>query len=67
MLVLRQYQEELIGHAKKGANVIICAPTGSGKTYLCIPLIERALKQSPDKAVHKICFQEVEAPRKFNF
>ncbi|KIH51500.1 hypothetical protein ANCDUO_18414 [Ancylostoma duodenale] len=48
-LVLRPYQEELVESALRGKNVIACAPTGSGKTEVCIYVAMSHLDAKADK------------------
>ena len=42
-IVLREYQKELAAPAFEGKNVIICAPTNSGKTFVAVEIANRHL------------------------
>jgi superfamily II RNA helicase len=41
---LDKFQEDAINHIEIGDSVIVCAPTGSGKTLIAMKAIESALK-----------------------
>lgn len=43
---LRPYQNELVSHAKRGRNTIICAPTGCGKTLVATDIILNHLRMA---------------------
>ena len=43
LLTLRPYQESIAQKSLQGANDIILLPTGSGKTYVAIKVIENHL------------------------
>lgn len=43
-LHMRNYQKELAAPALEGSNVIICAPTGSGKTRVALYIVQHHLQ-----------------------
>uniref|UniRef100_A0A915MJS8 RNA helicase n=1 Tax=Meloidogyne javanica TaxID=6303 RepID=A0A915MJS8_MELJA len=56
-LNLRPYQKELVNEAVDGKNVIICAPTGSGKTIVGAYIIREHLFKALQKQQRaKACF-----------
>lgn len=55
-LKLRGYQQELAEKALAGKNVIICAPTGSGKTEVACKIIQNHLQQKEGASVRKVVF-----------
>uniref|UniRef100_A0A8C5MRW6 RNA helicase n=1 Tax=Leptobrachium leishanense TaxID=445787 RepID=A0A8C5MRW6_9ANUR len=62
VLKLRKYQEELAQPAYKGKNTIICAPTGSGKTFVALSICERHLKSMPEGKKGKVLFMATKVP-----
>ncbi|XP_076466579.1 ATP-dependent RNA helicase DHX58-like [Babylonia areolata] len=48
---LWDYQNELLEDVRKGLNVLVWLPTGTGKTYLVLKYAEEHLKNSPDTHV----------------
>lgn len=55
--VLRPYQNELVVHAKKGRNTIICAPTGCGKTLVATDIILNHLRSHrAEKKIARVGF-----------
>ncbi|CAI9718248.1 antiviral innate immune response receptor RIG-I isoform X1 [Octopus vulgaris] len=54
-IVLREYQKELISKALLGKNCIITAPTGSGKTFMAVKIIEDHFQKNEGK-VCKVIF-----------
>lgn len=44
-LKLREYQKELSAPAIEGRNVIICAPTNSGKTFVAMEIARLHLEK----------------------
>lgn len=55
-IVLRDYQAEVARPALEGKNIIICLPTGSGKTRVAVYITKkhlesRNLKGQPAKVV----------------
>uniref|UniRef100_A0A8C5LUK8 RNA helicase n=1 Tax=Leptobrachium leishanense TaxID=445787 RepID=A0A8C5LUK8_9ANUR len=59
LLRIRKYQDELAQPAYRGKNTIICAPTGSGKTYVAISICERHLRAMSGG---KILFMTIKVP-----
>lgn len=58
-LVLRDYQEELVEHARRGENAIVVAPTGAGKTEVCIYVAREHIdrREREGKASRVSCYQ----------
>ena len=50
-LRLYSYQEELAEHAVDGENVLICAPTGSGKTMVSVHILRERYYLSLEKGL----------------
>ncbi|CAJ0935761.1 unnamed protein product [Ranitomeya imitator] len=59
---LRKYQEELAQPAYNGKNTIICAPTGSGKTFVALSICDHHLKSMPQGQKGKIVFMATKVP-----
>lgn len=59
---LRNYQIELAQPAYGGKNTIICAPTGSGKTFVALSICEQHLKSLPQGQKGKIVFMATKVP-----
>ncbi|XP_061487966.1 antiviral innate immune response receptor RIG-I [Rhineura floridana] len=52
----RSYQTELAQPALNGKHTIICAPTGSGKTFVSIMICDHHLRTMPDGQRGKVVF-----------
>ncbi|KAG8595278.1 hypothetical protein GDO81_001479 [Engystomops pustulosus] len=59
---LRSYQEELAQPAYNGKNTIICAPTGSGKTFVALSICDHHLKSLPKGQKGKVVFMATKVP-----
>ncbi|XP_075681774.1 antiviral innate immune response receptor RIG-I isoform X2 [Rhinoderma darwinii] len=59
---LRDYQEELAQSAYSGKNTIICAPTGSGKTFVALSICDHHLKSLPQGQKGKVVFMATKVP-----
>lgn len=64
----RNYQSELASEAINGANTIICAPTGSGKTLTAALVYEerkkRKVDSEPFKALFVVCLRSLVTQQK---
>ncbi|NXE55482.1 DDX58 helicase, partial [Casuarius casuarius] len=58
----RSYQTELAQPAIKGKNTIICAPTGSGKTFVALLICEHHLQNVPAGRKGKVVFLATKVP-----
>ncbi|XP_077201385.1 antiviral innate immune response receptor RIG-I isoform X2 [Paroedura picta] len=58
----RSYQNELAQPALNGKNTIICAPTGSGKTFVSLMICDHHLNNRPAGAKGKVVFLATKVP-----
>ncbi|KAM6304297.1 antiviral innate immune response receptor RIG-I isoform 2-T2 [Podargus strigoides] len=58
----RSYQIELIQPAIKGKNTLICAPTGSGKTFVALLICEHHFQNMPAGRKAKVVFLATKVP-----
>ncbi|XP_060093158.1 antiviral innate immune response receptor RIG-I [Heteronotia binoei] len=58
----RSYQNELAQPALNGKNTIICAPTGSGKTFVSLMICDYHLHNRPAGAKGKVVFLATKVP-----
>uniref|UniRef100_A0A8C3Y5H0 RNA helicase n=1 Tax=Catharus ustulatus TaxID=91951 RepID=A0A8C3Y5H0_CATUS len=58
----RSYQIELAQPAIDGKNTLICAPTGSGKTFVALLICEHHLQNVPSGQKAKIVFLATKVP-----
>ncbi|XP_074850793.1 antiviral innate immune response receptor RIG-I isoform X2 [Carettochelys insculpta] len=58
----RNYQIELAQPAINGKNTIICAPTGSGKTFVALMICDHHLQNLPKEQKGKIVFLATQIP-----
>ncbi|XP_019410824.1 PREDICTED: probable ATP-dependent RNA helicase DDX58 isoform X2 [Crocodylus porosus] len=58
----RSYQLELARPAINGKNTLICAPTGSGKTFVALLIAENHLENMPPGQKGKIAFLATKIP-----
>ena len=55
---LRGYQLELAERAVKGENTIVCAPTGSGKTWVALHIAEKHLQTFPNGKIPNLEYRQ---------
>ncbi|NXI65277.1 DDX58 helicase, partial [Anseranas semipalmata] len=58
----RSYQTELAQPAIKGKNTLICAPTGSGKTFVALMICEQHFQNLPAGRKGKVVFLATKVP-----
>ncbi|KAL8203044.1 UNVERIFIED_CONTAM: hypothetical protein K2H54_036536 [Gekko kuhli] len=58
----RSYQNELAQPALSGKNTIICAPTGSGKTFVSLMICDHHLRNRPAGKKGKVVFLATKVP-----
>ncbi|NWH85360.1 DDX58 helicase, partial [Aegithalos caudatus] len=58
----RSYQIELARPAVDGKNTLICAPTGSGKTFVALLICEHHLQNVPSGRKAKVVFLATKVP-----
>ncbi|XP_017941674.2 probable ATP-dependent RNA helicase DDX58 isoform X2 [Manacus vitellinus] len=58
----RTYQIELAQPAINGKNTLICAPTGSGKTFVALLICEHHLQNMPSGKKPKVVFLATKVP-----
>ncbi|NWT95572.1 DDX58 helicase, partial [Urocynchramus pylzowi] len=58
----RSYQIELAQPAIDGKNTLICAPTGSGKTFVALMICEHHLQNFPSGRKAKVVFLATKVP-----
>ncbi|NWR22876.1 DDX58 helicase, partial [Emberiza fucata] len=58
----RSYQIELAQPAFDGKNTLICAPTGSGKTFVALMICEHHLQNVPSGQKAKVVFLATKVP-----
>uniref|UniRef100_A0A8C0BL05 RNA helicase n=1 Tax=Buteo japonicus TaxID=224669 RepID=A0A8C0BL05_9AVES len=58
----RSYQTELAQPAINGKNTLICAPTGSGKTFVAILICEHHFQNMPSGQKAKVVFLATKVP-----
>ncbi|NXG66239.1 DDX58 helicase, partial [Hemiprocne comata] len=60
--VARSYQTELAQPAIDGKNTLICAPTGSGKTFVALLICEHHFRNMPAGRKAKVVFLATKVP-----
>ncbi|KAJ6669460.1 hypothetical protein lerEdw1_000008 [Lerista edwardsae] len=58
----RSYQEELAEPALSGKHTIICAPTGSGKTFVSVMICDHHFRNMPAGKKGKVIFLATKVP-----
>ncbi|NXW57640.1 DDX58 helicase, partial [Eurystomus gularis] len=58
----RSYQIELAQPAVNGKNTLICAPTGSGKTFVALLICEHHFRNTPSGQKAKVVFLATKVP-----
>nr|XP_060618505.1 antiviral innate immune response receptor RIG-I [Anolis sagrei ordinatus] len=58
----RNYQKELAQPALNGKHTIICAPTGSGKTFVSVMICDHHLQNRPPGMKGKVVFLATKVP-----
>ncbi|KAM6230589.1 antiviral innate immune response receptor RIG-I isoform 2-T2 [Porphyrio hochstetteri] len=58
----RSYQTELAQPAINGKNTLICAPTGSGKTFVALMICEHHFQNTPAGRKAKVVFLATKVP-----